>query len=45
MLTRDILVRQDLLMDWSLLRPHARYTLLRSDLLYTNTIPVSTNPD
>ncbi|TCD67423.1 hypothetical protein EIP91_012395 [Steccherinum ochraceum] len=30
----------DLLMDWSLLRPHARYHLLRSDVLYTNAVPV-----
>ncbi|KAH9941793.1 EXS-domain-containing protein, partial [Epithele typhae] len=28
----------DLLMDWSLLRPRARYFLLRPDLLYTNNI-------
>ncbi|KAI0760360.1 EXS-domain-containing protein [Fomes fomentarius] len=29
----------DLLMDWSLLRPHAHYPLLRNDLLYSNSIP------
>lgn len=28
-------------MDWSLLRPHAKYPLLRSDILYTNAVPVS----
>ena len=31
---------QDLLMDWSLLRPHARYPLLRPNILYSNNIPV-----
>ncbi|KAI1794482.1 EXS-domain-containing protein [Ganoderma leucocontextum] len=29
----------DLLMDWSLLRPHARYPMLRQELLYHNAIP------
>ncbi|KAI0642772.1 EXS-domain-containing protein [Trametes meyenii] len=29
----------DLLMDWSLLRPHAPYPFLRPNLLYTNNIP------
>ncbi|TBU41712.1 EXS-domain-containing protein [Dichomitus squalens] len=29
----------DLLMDWSLLRPHAPYTLLRHEMLYNNAIP------
>ncbi|KAI9065265.1 EXS-domain-containing protein [Trametes sanguinea] len=29
----------DLLMDWSLLKPHAPYPLLRPNLLYNNTIP------
>ncbi|OCH89346.1 EXS-domain-containing protein [Obba rivulosa] len=29
----------DILMDWSLLRPHARYPLLRSEVLYTGYIP------
>ncbi|KZP18136.1 EXS-domain-containing protein [Athelia psychrophila] len=29
----------DYLMDWSLFKPHARYPLLRSDLVYTNEIP------
>ncbi|KAM5537632.1 hypothetical protein V8D89_008710 [Ganoderma adspersum] len=29
----------DLLMDWSLLRPHAPYPMLRQELLYHNTIP------
>ena len=28
-------------MDWSLLRPHAPYPMLRQELLYHNTIPVS----
>ena len=27
-------------MDWSLLRPHARYPLLRPNILYSNNIPV-----
>ncbi|EMD35362.1 hypothetical protein CERSUDRAFT_53432 [Gelatoporia subvermispora B] len=31
----------DLLMDWSLLRPHTRYPLLRAEVLYTDYIPVS----
>lgn len=35
---------QDCLMDWSVLRPHAKYPLLRNDLLYTNRIPVSHLP-
>ncbi|KAF7983207.1 hypothetical protein HWV62_23478 [Athelia sp. TMB] len=30
---------QDYLMDWSFFKPHARYPLLRSDLIYTNEIP------
>ncbi|OBZ67468.1 Phosphate transporter PHO1 [Grifola frondosa] len=30
----------DFLMDWSVLRPHATYPLLRSELLYTNCIPL-----
>ncbi|KAH8084370.1 EXS family protein/ERD1/XPR1/SYG1 family protein [Cristinia sonorae] len=31
----------DLLMDWSLLRPHVpRYPLLRPNILYTNAVPV-----
>ncbi|PIL23311.1 transporter [Ganoderma sinense ZZ0214-1] len=29
----------DLLMDWSLLRPHAPYSMLRQELLYHNAIP------
>ncbi|RPD75683.1 EXS-domain-containing protein [Lentinus tigrinus ALCF2SS1-7] len=29
----------DLLMDWSLLRPHAPYPLLRPNILYSNHIP------
>ncbi|CDO74587.1 hypothetical protein BN946_scf184583.g14 [Trametes cinnabarina] len=29
----------DLLMDWSLLKPHAPYPLLRPNLLYNNAIP------
>ncbi|KAH9973864.1 EXS family-domain-containing protein [Lactifluus volemus] len=29
----------DLLMDWSLLRPHARFKFLRQELLYSNSIP------
>ena len=28
-------------MDWSLLRPHAPYPMLRQELLYHTTIPVS----
>ena len=32
---------QDILMDWSLLRPHSRYPLLRSELLYQAYLPVS----
>lgn len=31
---------QDLLMDWSLLRPHVQHPLLRSDILYTSALPV-----
>jgi hypothetical protein len=31
---------QDLLMDWSLLRPHARFMFLREELLYSSHIPV-----
>ena len=31
---------QDLLMDWSLLRPHARYPFLRDELLYPDHVPV-----
>jgi len=30
----------DLLMDWSLMKPHARYHFLRPDLLYSNIVPV-----
>ncbi|THH32928.1 hypothetical protein EUX98_g1237 [Antrodiella citrinella] len=30
----------DLLMDWSLLRPHVNHTFLRSDILYTSAVPV-----
>ncbi|KAI0754333.1 EXS-domain-containing protein [Daedaleopsis nitida] len=30
----------DLLMDWSLLRPHVPYPLLRKDLLYSNNVPL-----
>ncbi|KAG6377628.1 EXS family-domain-containing protein [Boletus reticuloceps] len=29
----------DFLMDWSLCRPHARYPLLRSELVYKSHIP------
>ncbi|KAH9976771.1 EXS-domain-containing protein [Lactifluus volemus] len=29
----------DLLMDWSLLRPHARFKFLRHELLYSSSIP------
>jgi len=32
---------QDLVVDWSVLRPKARYPLLRTDLLYANHISVS----
>ena len=35
-----ILPNQDLLMDWSVLRPHGKYPLLREGLMYTNHIPV-----
>jgi len=31
---------QDLLMDWSLLRPHTRFMFLREELLYSSHIPV-----
>jgi len=34
---------QDLLMDWSLLRPHARFIFLREELLYSSHIPVCAN--
>ena len=27
-------------MDWSFFKPHSKYPLLRSDLVYTNEIPV-----
>jgi hypothetical protein len=27
-------------MDWSVLKPHARYPLLRNDVLYLRHIPV-----
>lgn len=27
-------------MDWSVLKPHATYPLLRSNLLYTSNVPV-----
>ncbi|KAA1472556.1 EXS-domain-containing protein [Dentipellis sp. KUC8613] len=30
----------DFLMDWSLLRPHAKYPLLRSELVYSSYIPL-----
>ncbi|KAF8331469.1 EXS family-domain-containing protein [Cantharellus anzutake] len=30
----------DLLMDWSLMRPHARHKFLRQNLIYTNSVPV-----
>jgi len=30
----------DFLMDWSFFKPHSRYPLLRSDLVYPNEIPV-----
>ncbi|KAI0346442.1 EXS-domain-containing protein [Trametopsis cervina] len=30
----------DFLMDWSVLRPHAKYPLLRDNILYTNHIPL-----
>jgi hypothetical protein len=29
-------------MDWSLLRPHTKYPLLRENVLYTGSIPVCT---
>jgi hypothetical protein len=29
----------DILIDWSLLKPHSRYPLLRPELVYTNDIP------
>ena len=41
MCTALTIPNQDLLMDWSLLRPHAPYPLLRHELLYNNAIPVS----
>lgn len=28
-------------MDWSVLRPHAKYPLLRPELIYVDYIPVS----
>lgn len=31
---------QDLLIDWSVLRMHVKYRFLRSELVYTNHIPV-----
>ncbi|KAI0052145.1 EXS-domain-containing protein [Auriscalpium vulgare] len=31
----------DLLMDWSVLRPHAKVPLLRSELIYSGYIPIS----
>ena len=31
----------DLLMDWSVLRPRARYRFLRNDILYNNYVAVS----
>lgn len=30
----------DILMDWSLMRRHAKYPLLRSDLIYTSYVPL-----
>jgi hypothetical protein len=33
-------VRQDLLVDWSVLRPHARFFFLRDELIYSNWISV-----
>ncbi|EGO29715.1 hypothetical protein SERLADRAFT_457875, partial [Serpula lacrymans var. lacrymans S7.9] len=30
----------DFLMDWSFLKPHARYPLLRNELIYTNELPL-----
>ncbi|KZT71878.1 hypothetical protein DAEQUDRAFT_636838, partial [Daedalea quercina L-15889] len=30
----------DLLMDWSFFQPHAKYPLLRSEILYTSWLPV-----
>ena len=34
------MIKQDFLMDWSLLRPHAKHPLLRDNLLYSNHIVV-----
>lgn len=35
------IVRQDLLVDWSVLRPHARFVFLRDELIYSSWISVS----
>lgn len=38
--TMTYLLTQDFLMDWSLLKPHAQYPLLRPELVYKSQIPV-----
>jgi hypothetical protein len=35
---------QDMLVDWSVLDPNAPYKFLRSNLIYTNYIPVRISP-
>lgn len=35
-----IFASQDFLMDWSVCKPHARYPLLRTELVYKSQIPV-----
>ena len=39
-LKNRLIIKQDFLMDWSLLRPHAKHPLLRDNLLYSNHIVV-----
>ena len=39
-LKNRLIIKQDFLMDWSLLRPHAKHALLRDNLLYSNHIVV-----
>ncbi|KAH0835834.1 EXS family-domain-containing protein [Lanmaoa asiatica] len=36
----NIFVSKDSLMDWSMCKPHARYPLLRTELVYKSQIPV-----
>lgn len=41
----DLNITQDYLTDWSLLRTHAKYPLLRDELLCADHLPVSRIPE